>query len=63
MSASTNGGMMGGTWTHAFYSAQTENGHGYPAMEATMPPGSVAGDFDAHWSDGHAIGAYGATKD
>ena len=58
----TNGGLMGGTWTHAFYSAQTEN-EMTAAEEATMPPGAVAGDFDAHWSDGHAIGAYGATKD
>jgi hypothetical protein len=58
----TNNGEMGGTWTHAFYSAQTEVADTDP-LEATMPPGAVAGEFDAHWTDGHAIGAYGATKD
>ena len=58
----TNDGEMGGTWTHAFYSAQAENDETIPE-EATMPPGAVAGEFDAHWTDGHAIGAYGATRD
>ena len=59
----TNDGMMGGTWTHAFYSRQAANAETTGVDEEDMPPGAVAGAFDAHWSDGHAIGAYGATKD
>ena len=43
-----------GMWTHQFYNSPTE---------ATMPPLDVTGTFDAHWTDGHAIGAYGAVKD
>jgi hypothetical protein len=59
----TNDGMMDGTWTHAFHSRPAGNTETQEVSEENMPPGNVAGVFDAHWSDGHAIGAYGAAKD
>ena len=58
----TNDGMMGGTWTHTFYSRNAVNAATTGVSEEDMPPGDVAGVFDAHWSDGHAIGAYGASR-
>ncbi len=59
----TNDGMMDGTWTHTFYSRNAVDADTTGVSEEDMPPGNVAGVFDAHWSDGHAIGAYGAGRD
>jgi hypothetical protein len=61
----TNGGMMDGSWTHEFRGRGTNDPDtdADDINEANLPPGSVVGTFDAHFSDGHIIGAYGATKD
>lgn len=63
--ASTTGG---GEWQGAFYGnpmgadgTVTNNNLDTPAAENA--PTSVAGEFNAHFSNGHVIGAFGATKE
>ena len=52
----TNGGMMDdGSWTHAFHDRGTDD-------DASLPPGYVTGTFDAHFMNGHVLGAFGAEK-
>ena len=59
----TNGGMMGGTWTHVFHNRPVDDADTDEVDENLMAPGHVTGMFDAHFNDGHAIGAYGAVLD
>ena len=58
----TNGGMMGGTWTHVFHNRPVNDLDTADVDENLMAPGHVTGVFDAHFNDGHAIGAYGALR-
>ena len=44
----------GGNWRGAFFGDN---------VSATNNPTGVAGDFTAHFANGHVIGAFGATKD
>ena len=57
----TNDGMMNGTWTHVFHN-QLEDDVDTEEVDESIPS-HVTGTFDAHFSDGHTIGAYGATRD
>ena len=51
----TSGGGPAGDWGGAFY--------GEAATEADDYPEAVAGEFDAHFPDGHVLGAFGAKID
>ena len=46
----TNGG---GSWTATFYGETADN----------VQPSGVAGEFNAHFGNGHVVGAYGADKE
>ena len=41
-----------GTWTAQFFGLNTDDAQ----------PSGVAGEFNAHWTNGHAVGAFGAEK-
>jgi hypothetical protein len=48
-----------GTWTAQFYGPD-EDTTTTPATD--LQPSGVAGEFNAHWTNGHAVGAFGAEK-
>ena len=52
----------GGAWSGAFFGAVTENDGDTPDVDEseTGYPSGVAGEFDAHFSNGHVNGAFGA---
>ena len=54
-----------GAWSGTFYgpSDVIPEGEEPPASGARMQPSGVAGEFNAHFSNGHVAGAYGATKE
>jgi hypothetical protein len=58
----TNGGMMGGSWMHAFHDRGTDDATTDDVDEEDLPPGYVTGTFDAHFNNGHLLGAFGAAK-
>ena len=45
-----------GGWRGSFYGSATD-------ADGPIQPGSVAGEFLGHFANGHAVGAFGATKD
>jgi hypothetical protein len=45
-----------GTWTAQFFGPHED------ADNAPILPSGVAGEFNAHWTNGHAVGAFGAEK-
>ena len=58
---STNGG---GSWTGMFYGPTTADDTNTADVNeaATGYPSGVAGEFNAHFGNGHVIGAFGATR-
>ena len=53
-----------GRWTGMYYGLSPDTNPDTDAIDygATNYPGGVAGEFIGHFEDGHAIGAFGATK-
>ena len=47
-------------WTGTFYDGGALNEAG-EALDDTNQPFGVAGEFNAHFTNGHAHGAYGAS--
>ena len=54
----TVGGGTEGNWIGQFYGPDTTT-----TDESERYPGGVAGEFTGHFTNGHVIGAFGATKD
>ena len=56
----TSAGGPSGAWGGSFYGPSDDA----PAADANQDeyPSSVAGEFDAHFLNGHALGAFGATR-
>ena len=57
-SGSANGGGMAGTFTATFYGSTVETG----TPPINPQPSSVVGEFNANFSNGSAVGAFGARK-
>lgn len=60
-SGAANGGGAEAAWNGTFYGAAEET----PATDdnaAKLAPAAVAGEFNAHFSNGHVAGAFGAHK-
>ena len=59
--ADTFGGTTSGngTWQGRFFGPDVDN----PTDNNPIKPNGVAGEFTNHWSNGHVIGAFGATQD
>ena len=52
----TNDGTMNGNWTHVFHNQLADDVDTTEVDESI--PSHVTGTFDAHFTDGHTIGAY-----
>ena len=64
--ADTFGGMTSGngTWQGRFFGPDTgPDGPDADTDPDPVAPSGVAGEFTNHWSNGHVIGAFGATRD
>ena len=62
----TSAGGPAGDWGGSFYGAPTTSTGAVDVPTATNTdayPTSVAGEFDAHFTNGHALGAFGAELD
>ena len=64
----TGSGDLTGQWAGEFYGPtggndDGEDSIGIPNVVADNYPGSVAGEFTGHFTDGHVIGAFGATSE
>ena len=65
-SGATSAGGPAGDWGGSFYGAPTTSTGAVDVPSATNTdayPTSVAGEFDAHFTNGHALGAFGAELD
>ena len=52
----------GGAWTGMFFGSSEVTADETDPANVTMQPTGVAGEFDAHFSNGHVAGAFGATQ-
>jgi hypothetical protein len=60
----TNGGGADGEWTVSFFGDPVTNDPLTTDVDETLTgyPTGVAGEFNGHFVDGHAVGAFGATR-
>jgi hypothetical protein len=54
-SGNTKGGGSDGSWTTSMFGPADDNG-------TDLQPSGIGGEFDAHFSNGHAAGAFGAER-